>query len=71
MVDLRLPSQKVVEVDNLCKSYDDLEVFNGLDLRIEKGDRIAVVGVNGAGNRPWFEFLPESNHSKMATATSG
>ena len=43
-------SQKVVELEGLSKSYADNLVFDGLDLRIEKGDRIAVVGVNGAGN---------------------
>ena len=30
-------SHKVVEVENLRKAYDELEVFTGLDLRIEKG----------------------------------
>jgi len=50
-------SQKVVDVEGLCKSYDDLEVFNGLDLRIEKGDRIAVVGVNGAGKSTLVRVL--------------
>ena len=28
------------------------KVFDGLDLRIDKGDRIAVVGVNGARKSP-------------------
>ena len=64
-------SQKVVEIENLRKSYDELEVFTGLDLRIEKGDRIAVVGVNGAGNRPWYESWRESNPFKRERGTSG
>ncbi len=42
-------SQTVVKLDGLCKSYDDLQVIDNADLRIERGDRIAVVGVNGAG----------------------
>ena len=37
-------SHKVGELEGLHKSYGELEVFDGLDLRIEKGDRIAVVG---------------------------
>ena len=46
----------MVELEGMSKAYGDLRVFQGLDLRIEKGDRIAVVGVNGAANRPWREF---------------
>ncbi|MGY8694662.1 MAG: ABC-F family ATP-binding cassette domain-containing protein, partial [Verrucomicrobiia bacterium] len=42
-------SAKVIELKNMSKSYGDLEVFTGLDFHIEKGDRLAVVGVNGAG----------------------
>jgi ATP-binding cassette subfamily F protein 3 len=42
-------SQTVVKLDDLCKSYGDHEVIKDADLRIERGDRIAVVGVNGAG----------------------
>ena len=33
----------------MSKAYGDNVVFDDLDLRIDKGDRIAVVGVNGAG----------------------
>ena len=40
-------SQKVVELEEMSKAYGDNQVFDSLDLRIEKGDRIAVVGVNG------------------------
>jgi ATP-binding cassette subfamily F protein 3 len=50
-------SQKVVEIENLRKSYDELEVFSGLGLKIEKGDRIAVVGVNGAGKSTLVRIL--------------
>ena len=50
-------SQKVIEVQNLHKAYGDNVVFKGLDLRIEKGDRIAVVGVNGAGKSTMMRIL--------------
>lgn len=41
--------QKVLEVQGVHKSYDDLKVLSGIDFSLERGDRIAVVGVNGAG----------------------
>ncbi len=39
----------VMELKHLDKSYGENKVFGGLDYTIERGDRIAVVGVNGAG----------------------
>ena len=39
----------VMEVKNIQKSYGSHKVFSGLNYTIERGDRIAVVGVNGAG----------------------
>ena len=44
------PSGRVVmEFRNIGKEYGDNTVFNGLNYTVERGDRIAVVGVNGAG----------------------
>ncbi|HLX11635.1 MAG TPA: ABC-F family ATP-binding cassette domain-containing protein, partial [Bacteroidota bacterium] len=41
----------VMELKNLHKTYDGgkIKVFDGLNFEIERGDRIAFVGVNGAG----------------------
>jgi ATP-binding cassette subfamily F protein 3 len=47
----------VVEVMNLHKSYGEKHIFNGLDFTIERGDSIAVVGVNGAGKSTFVRML--------------
>ena len=39
----------VMELRALHKSYGALRVFDGIDFDIDRGDRIAFVGVNGAG----------------------
>ena len=39
----------MMELRNLAKVYGSLSVFQGLSLTIDRGDRIAFVGVNGAG----------------------
>ncbi len=49
--------QNVIEVKGLCKAYDDLEVIRDANIRIERGDRIAVVGVNGAGKTTFAKVL--------------
>jgi ATP-binding cassette subfamily F protein 3 len=39
----------VIEVKGIIKSYGAIPVFRGVDLDIDRSDRIAFVGVNGAG----------------------
>jgi ATP-binding cassette, subfamily F, member 3 len=39
----------VMTLRGIVKHYDELEVFNGVDFEVDRGDRIAFVGVNGAG----------------------
>lgn len=41
--------QTVINLVDVSKSYGDLPVIRDANLRIERGDRIVVVGVNGAG----------------------
>ncbi len=44
------PSGSVpLELYNLSKSYGDLKVFSGVDLQMNRGDKIAFLGPNGAG----------------------
>ena len=38
-----------VSLDKLSKSYGDHKVFRDVDLHVEAGDRVAVVGTNGIG----------------------
>jgi ATP-binding cassette subfamily F protein 3 len=49
----------VMEVEDVHKSYGEKLVFNGLNYAIERGDRIAVVGVNGAGKSTFVRMLAE------------
>jgi ATP-binding cassette, subfamily F, member 3 len=39
----------VMTLRGIVKHYDELEVFNGVNFEVDRGDRIAFVGVNGAG----------------------
>ncbi len=47
----------VVEFKNVLKSYGSKHVFSDLNYSIERGDRIAVVGVNGAGKSTFVRML--------------
>ena len=46
-----------MEVKNIHKSYGDITVFKGVDLAIEQGDRVAFVGVNGAGKSTMAKII--------------
>lgn len=50
-------AQKVLEIKNVSKAYDDFVVFKNINFKLEKGDRIAVVGVNGAGKTTLAKVL--------------
>jgi ATPase subunit of ABC transporter with duplicated ATPase domains len=43
--------------NGLAKSYGSLEVFSGLDLAIDRGSRVAVLGLNGAGKTTLLRLL--------------
>ncbi|MBI3787488.1 MAG: ABC-F family ATP-binding cassette domain-containing protein, partial [Ignavibacteriales bacterium] len=47
----------VMELQNLDKSYDGKKVFSKLNYKIERGDRIAIVGVNGAGKSTFSRIV--------------
>src|ERR1700682_3912921 len=55
------PSGRIVaEFNNVAKSYGDKEVFRDVSFMIDRGDRIALVGVNGAGKPTLIKLLAGS-----------
>jgi ATP-binding cassette subfamily F protein 3 len=47
----------VVEAENLSKSYGRKQVLDKVNFTIERGDRVALVGVNGAGKSTMIRLL--------------
>ena len=43
-----MKADAVVNVVNLTKKYGDVTVLDGLNLRVERGQRVAFLGPNGA-----------------------
>ncbi|HYE11512.1 MAG TPA: amino acid ABC transporter ATP-binding protein [Patescibacteria group bacterium] len=39
----------ILEVNNLHKSFDDLEVLKGIDLSIHEGEVVSIIGGSGSG----------------------
>lgn len=47
----------VIEVEGLVKSYGDTEVLKGIDLTVERGTMLALLGQNGAGKTTTVRIL--------------
>ncbi|HOQ61266.1 MAG TPA: ATP-binding cassette domain-containing protein, partial [Vicinamibacterales bacterium] len=47
----------VFDLKGVCKAYGDTRVFDGADLFIERGDRIALLGPNGSGKSTLMRLL--------------
>ncbi len=47
----------VVKLEKACKAYGPITLLNGYDFTMEKGDRIAIVGVNGSGKSTFTRLI--------------
>jgi ABC-2 type transport system ATP-binding protein len=52
-----MKKEAIIQISNITKSYKDVEVLKGIDLRIEKGSIFALLGPNGAGKTTAIKIL--------------
>ena len=49
--------QPVIEVEGLRMRYGDVDVLNGVDFEVRKGEVVTLLGPNGAGKTTTIEIL--------------
>jgi len=50
-------TEKILELKNLHKSFGNLEVLKGIDLSVNKGDVISIIGSSGSGKTTLLRCL--------------
>jgi ABC-2 type transport system ATP-binding protein len=59
----------VIEVQNLVKSYGDVQAVRGVDIHVDAGEVFALLGPNGAGKSTIVEIL-EGHRTKTSGTVS-
>jgi len=47
----------VIQAENIVKKYGDLEVLRGVDLTVDSGEIVSIVGASGAGKTTLLQIL--------------
>jgi len=62
-------TKMVIEADKVAKSYDGRAIVRDFSLRIQRGDRIGVVGANGTGKTTLLKLLTGDIEPDEGTVT--
>ena len=64
-------AHSVVRLEKVSKHYGSVSVFENVDFEIVKGDRIAIVGVNGAGKSTFSRLISGGEAPSSGSVTMG
>lgn len=63
------PENAVIKGSNIHKSYDNLHVLKGVDIEIEKGEVVSIVGKSGAGKSTLLHILGTLDRADEGTVS--
>lgn len=62
---------KVVDVENLSKAFDDRVLIDNLSFSIPKGAIVGIIGANGAGKSTLFKMMSGTEQADSGSVTLG
>ncbi|MCC5939361.1 MAG: ABC-F family ATP-binding cassette domain-containing protein [Lunatimonas sp.] len=67
--------KKIIEIEDLSKSYEDKQILDKFSYTFKRGDRIGIVGPNGAGKTTFLKLLtgeaaPDSGSISIGETTA-
>jgi ATPase subunit of ABC transporter with duplicated ATPase domains len=65
------PGRTVLEVEVLAKSYGSLDVFDGVTFDVGRGERLLILGLNGAGKTSLLRILAGASTADEGTVRFG
>ena len=63
--------RKVIEAENLTKTYEDKKIVQNFSIRVLRGDRVAFVGPNGVGKTTVLKMLMQEELPDTGRVTHG
>ena len=61
--------ETILQVENLAKAYGDWELFEGLTMSIGEGEKVGLIGRNGAGKSSLLDILAGGDSPDSGTIT--
>ena len=52
----------MIRIENITKSFGSLQVLKGINLLIEKGEIVSIVGPSGAGKTTLLQIMGTLSH---------
>ena len=71
----RESGKDVLQVEGLAKSFDGRGLFSDVDFRVQRGERVALIGENGCGKTTILKIInevlaPDAGHIRIGTGVS-
>jgi ATP-binding cassette subfamily F protein 3 len=61
----------VITLEDIIKKYPAIDILNGGEAVIEKGDKIALIGANGKGKSTLLRIIASADHDYKGKVTTG
>ena len=66
MANMTNNAEVMLRMQNICKSFGDLEVLKGIDIEVKRGEVLAIIGPSGSGKSTLLRCI-----NKLETINSG